>query len=586
MSNWQYLVQGSWISLNTKQKIKLDNRYECPTLDPIRLKTPLGILTGIPETLNMKFKIHGDSEFDQSKIRRGPKPGDLPIIEIVDGNYPRVLSLEASQTLFDSQNKPNQTSVIFEDSTEVFLSKKGKIFQGVDGNMIERNFEISQLSHHQFEDITKTQYQWEFKGPFRWEKMRMAVQKTCEMLSTEQKCKLKHLFSNFDPSEDATEYGPYQFEDYLSDNGEIELSLSLMGQYNSINSNIWKPLDTMTNARIENSRASKKPATVIKVRGHMYLLMFDSGSGASGSEPVLIRAGRYQKILESIEEQFQEQGEHNSERRQLTEELFHLLVTHNHNPNIFIMSAFVADDPLQNIHPHIRPRVEEILDSLRQSNEREGLSTRIQQFLPVLLEKFKECEIRMVARANTEPPKKLSEKISNTMKTGLSVPKSFRCSWKKMLVFIAEKQCWETTFEPSICDICMQKSPTLKHCGGGSACLKCWSQMVINTNFTCPFCRQDIEEGQLKLKTPVKENKKRKRKSNLLQQECKIDIKTVLETIRKDELYTSVDSQTSFSMKKWFVILLRRGLVKIHQMPKHEQAAKTLDQALVIFKLS
>ena len=107
-----------------------------------------------------------------------------------------------------------------------------------------------------------------------------------------KKCKLRHLFSHFDPTEDATEYGPYQFQDYLADHGEIELSVALMESFHSIVSNDWKPLDKMTNARIENARASNKPASAIKVRGHMYLLIFDSGSGASGSDAVLIRAGR------------------------------------------------------------------------------------------------------------------------------------------------------------------------------------------------------------------------------------------------------------------------------------------------------
>ncbi len=585
MSNWQYLVQGSWIPLNPNQQKKLDKRHECPTLDPIRLKTDFGMLTGVPEAVGMKFKIHGDSEFQQSKIRRGPRPGEKTIIEVVDGNYPRILSQEATIALFDDQNQPTQSEVKFVDHTEVFVSKEGKLFQEINGNLVLRNFERSGLSQDQFKDITKTQYVWEFRGPFRWEKMRMAVKKACETLPTEQRCKLKHLFSHFDPTEDATEYGPYQFEDYLTDHGEIELSVALMESYHSIASDDWFPLDKMTNARIENARAVNKPASVIKVRGHMYLLMFDSGSGASGSDAVLIRAGRYQKILESIEEQYQEHGEHNVERRQLTEDLFNLLVTHNHNPAIFLMNAFGPSDALSSVSSEIRPRVISILERLRNVEGQEGLSTRIQQFLPALLEKFKECELRMVAVPSLRP-KKLTQKIAMTMTTGLKVPKSFRCSWKKMLGFIAEKECWETEFESSHCDICMQRAPTMKHCGGGSACLKCWSKTLTKTNFTCPFCRQDVDEGQLKLQVPTRENKKRKRATKMSMQESKMDMDTILSTIRQDKLYKDVHGQTSFSMKKWFIILLRRGLVKIHQRPKHEQAAKTLDQALTIFKLT
>jgi hypothetical protein len=62
-------------------------------------------------------------------------------------------------------------------------------------------------------------------------------------------------------------------------------------------------------------------------------------------------------------------------------------------------------------------------------------------------------------------------------------------------------------------------------------------------------------------------------------------IETILNRIREDQLYKDIVPETSFAMKKWFVILLRRGLVKIHQRPNCDQAAKSLKDAAKIFKL-
>lgn len=589
MSKWEYLCMGHWLPVPEEYNKKLDKRYERPSLDSIRLKTPLGTIRGVPETRNMEFKIYGESDGNRSTIRRGPKVNELPLIEIKDGDYPRILSDSTRHALFNDDGTPKTTRLEHDDSSEKFMCQEGRIYQEVDGVFVSRNHGNADITSLQFEDITKTQYIWQFKGPFRWERMRSAVHKTCSSFPAEKSTKLRHLFSNFDPKEDATEYGPYQFEDYLAQHGELEMSISVMENFHSQSESNWTSFDAMTNARIESARNSGKPMTIVKVKGHTYMLLFDSGSGASGAGPVIIRPMRYQKILESIEEQFDEENNVSAsedQRRSIMSELFDTLVEHGHNPSVFLMSTLHQPNPYATLSPALRPVIEGIFNRLQNISQvdRGGLSTRIQQFMPALLEKFKECDVRLAPNQVCRP-KKLSLKISRTLKNGLSVPKTFKCDWNDMIRFIAKEQCWVHSGADSTCDICMERVPTLKHCGSSSACLKCWTQTAIETNFSCPFCRQDIEPGQLKLQAPDKPNNKRKRDSGSCCTTTKLSIDSILDKIREDDLYKDIRPETSFAMKKWFVILLRRGLINIHQRPEHGKSAKTLEDAAKIFKL-
>jgi hypothetical protein len=589
MSKWEYLYMGHWLPVPDAHHKKLDKRYERPSLDAIRLKTDIGTINGVPETRSMKFKMYGESRALRTTIRRGPKSGELTLIEIKDDDYPRVLSEGARIALFNDDGTPKTIRLEYIDSSEKFLCDGGQIYQEIDGAFVSRNYEDAGITMSQFEDITKTPYIWQLKGPFRWERMRSAVHKTCTGLPAEKSTKLRHLFSNFDPKEDATEYGPYQFGDYLAQYGEIELSIAVMENFHSQVESTWQSFSPQTNARIESARASGRRMAIVKVKGHMYMILFDSGSGASGADPVIIRPMRYQKILESIEEQFEQEnnsGQSENQRRQLMSELFDRLVEHGHNPSLFLMSTLQQADPYATLAPDLRVIVEGIFERLQnvdQASVPGGLSTRIQQFMPVLLDKFKECEVRLAPSA-AGTPKRLALKISKTLKTGLSVPKTFKCDWPDMIKFIAKQQCWVHSGDDSTCDICMEQVPTLKHCGSSSACLKCWAQTAMETNFSCPFCRQDIEPGQLKLQAAVRVNNKRKRVTETVA--CsKLSIDSIISKIHEDALYKDVRPETSFDMKKWFVILLRRGLINIHQRPTEANEAKTLEDAAKIFKL-
>ena len=579
--SWEYLFDGRWVPVAEPHNKTLTKRYERPSLDTLRLNMGFGTLSGIPESREMNFQVFGDPVSLRSRVRLCPSPDDLSIIEVKDGNYPRILSHEARAALFTEDGRPKDERVEYVDGSERFVCCDGELMQEIDGNLISRHFVNPDLTKGQVDDQTKTGYTWEFQGPFRWERIRAAVQQTCEELGARAAGRLRHLFSNFDPNEDATEYGPYQFDDYLSHNGEIPLAIAVMNNYHKTKTDTWYSFDAVSNARIENARSSGRPMAVVKVKGHMYMLMFDSGSGASGAGPVLIRTMRYQKILESIEEQFESSMGSVEARRPLQEELYDTLVRAGQNPGVFLMRALHSEDPYSSLPPPIRPEIERIMDEMHASG-RGDLSTRIQQFMPALLEKFKECEVRLSANARGNS-KKLALKIARTLKSGLSVPKSYNCDWRTMIEFINCEQCWEHTANVSTCDICMERRATLKHCGSSSACLKCWVSTAVETNMSCPFCRQEILPGQLKLQEPSRRSHKRKRVPE--QQKTPLNMNTILNAIHQDELYKDVVPKTSFSMKKWFVILLRRGLIQINQRPKHEQAAKTLQDAAKEFKL-
>ena len=345
MIKWEYLFEAIWLPMSPKHNEILTKRYVRPSLDTLRLPMDVGTLFGTPECGNMKFQVYGDSETVRSRIRRCREPNELSIIEVKDGNYPRLLSHAARVKLFKTDGIPKDECFEHVDGTEKFSCRFGEIFQEIDGNWIGRPFASPDLTQGQVDDITKAEYTWEFKGPFRWERMRTAVHQTCEEVSVSDAERLKRLFSRFDPKEDATEYGPYQFDDYLSQIGEIPLSIAVMNHYHQLPLDNWQPFDAMTNARVENARASGRPMAMVKVKGHMYMLMFDSGSGASGGDPVLIRTMRYQKILESIEEQFESSGSSAEARRPLQNELYDTLVRAGQNPGAFLMHTLHSDDP-------------------------------------------------------------------------------------------------------------------------------------------------------------------------------------------------------------------------------------------------
>jgi hypothetical protein len=194
-----------------------------------------------------------------------------------------------------------------------------------------------------------------------------------------------------------------------------------------------------------------------------------------------------------------------------------------------------------------------------------------------------------LSKNEAHDPHPCCPEIEATMKTGLKIPNDWRehCdSFSDMMQFIRNTQSWILPRGRNTCDICSEtKLRTLTHCGQSQVCLKCWSDTLAETKMSCPFCRQTIGEGDLKasvFKPKVaqecpKTTGKRKRVR-------KWTMKELLEQIHTDEKYSDISEQSNFDMRKWFTILLRCQLVKVHQRP-NKQGKQSFKSAMKSFKL-
>lgn len=582
---WQWLYQGNWINCSEGNNQTLQKRYSTPSMEKIYLVNAFGEIWGTTEDNKLKFRIHGDDEETHTMVRMAPRDNECSIMHIEEaGGNVRIIPPSVCSQLFDGE-LPSATPCECESGTEKFISKDGKIYQQKEGTLVQVEIGNSGLSWGEYDELTKSRYTWEFNGPFRWERMRAAVNKTCGDLEDETKAaRLLEIFSNFDPTEDMTEYGPYQFDDYLISRGELELSILLMENFHAVEQDGWKAFDPITNVKIERARNSNRPMAAVRARGHIYMLVFDAGAGASGCDPILIRPGRYQKILESIEEQYE--ASILRDRRGNMHKMFDLLMINNINPRDFLMRAITNRESFSDSLPEtIRSEVVEIMSGF----EREvssNFSTYVQQFMPPLMQKFKECDVKLAMKEHITT-RNLCPLVADTLKGGLRVPTNLKVGWKELIRFILKTQSWKTSsFPTNVCDICGDQESTLTHCGTNKACLKCWTSTLESTKFTCPFCRQDIKQGDLVLSAPpVKKRENRKRKRNTAASSKKYSVKSILEIIQKDELYKDITEDTSFGMRKWFTILLRRGLVNIHQTPTAPQVSKPFKDVVKIFKL-
>ena len=574
MSSWQWLYNGIWVDCTPRNTDILQERQLTPSLEMLFLANDFGELWGSPEEGTMKFRVHDTDEESMSKVRIAPNLGECKLFQVNDGT-PRYLTPEACGHLFEN-DKPSTEQKECQIGTEKYVAKDGELYQQIDGILIKKRYTPSGLSWGQFGQLTKTRYSWEFKGAFRWERMRAAVQKTCDESTPENATYLRHLFSHFDPTTDDTEYGPFQFNDYLSTLGRIDLALLVMDNYHGQSDTTWSSFGPFTNMRIENARSSGRPCVVIKVRGYEYMILFDSGTGASGAGPVVIRTMRYQKIRESIEEQFEESEMAACQPEMAT--LFGLLQECEISPRAFLRMV-AENEEWQSILPaDIRPKIERIINLIQRGS---NLSTRLQQFMPPLLEKFKECDLRLSTEERTNPTQ-LCSSVVETLKGGMSVPPDVNYNWKTMIKFIWEHQSWNFEGPMGPCDICTEQSARLRHCGNSHACLKCWVETLVKTNFTCPFCRQDVVEKGLVLSSAVAHHGHKRKRATVSDSKTK-SIGELLTVIHQK--YTKVNTKTSFGMRKWFTILLRCNLVNIHQRPKDDQAFKNFKDAMKLFKL-
>lgn len=558
MRKWQWFFCGRWINCTEEnQKIlrKLDAE---PSLKPIHLLNDIGTIAGHPGKLY--FSIHDDEQKYNIKIRLGPLKSDHPVYAINDKFVP----YDVTTSLFRN-GKPFVKRKVVEVGTEQWVAEKGRIYETINGVLQEMNWNQTDLTKPQLDELTQTRFHWEFKGPMRWERMRKAVYKTAQEHGNNE---LVEMFESFDPTFEATEHGPFQFPDFLTANNKIPLSIAVSENFYAQEINDWKQIDPYTNRKIEDARKSGDQVVTIKIKGHHYLLFFSSGGGESGSPPVLIRPKRYEMILSSIEDNYSR-----SRMNALIKEVKKYVM----DPRIFLMRLMT--DPVAALEEHIPPQHREDIAQLINdvNNIAAQVQTRIQTLLPTLLNKYKECEIRQ-STTETLRPKRLPKSIRKTLMTGLRVPQGVSMDFPEMVKFIKEKQCWEIKKGHECCDICLAEDAiVLGHCGTSSSCLKCWTDSLMETNMTCPFCREKVTDYQLSIvhRQPQEPSKKRKR-TVFTEQE-------ILAQIHKK--YENVNLDDEDSMRKWFTILLRSGVLQNGYLPPNLMKTKSLRGALHDFNL-
>ena len=577
--NWEFSWGGVWIKCHEKNNLHLNRRLHEPSLESLYLTTELGELWGtLEKNQNMKFRLHGDDVESQTTVRPCPPDDELPCCMLDNSFYTVLLPPESARQMMEYRDEAITTTRTDNEltvGTELIRVNQGQVYQEIFGKMVSCELNGVNISNQQYENMTRTRFKWEFNPPFRSEKMRVAVQKTGEELSHRVRRELNRLFVQFKESEESmeTEYGSYQFDDFLVAHDKSELACKVMDVYHSIPSEGWQRMDPMTNFRIEKRRKDGHSSAYLMARGQRYMLIFDSGGGASGQPPVLIRPERYNKILNSIEEQFR-----TISMRALCDALDEIGVD---------VCEFIRSDDLESLLPkgarekimHIHHRV---------THPSHYMLTRIQQFLPALLEKYKECEVRL---SNEEQllPKRLCRSIAETIETGLDVPLSQRrlCpTFKELIHFIHENQSWEMgeALETSNCHICLSSDClTLNHCGSAKACLKCWVDTLVETSMKCPFCREEVRGGRLKCtvpslspknqsKTPVRKRRRRFRSAG-----------DVLDVIQNQ--YSEITFETVNSTRKWYTIFVRSGILAISDMPECGAVEHNLMDVLSEFKV-
>jgi len=576
MLRWQWNLSGKWIDCLEENNEIFSTRFQMPSMEPLYLTNNYGELWGCPENKHMKFRIHDGEEVLRSAVRRYNR-SDPTICVVYHGNH-RTL-LPPSTQLFETRaeelrplSKYTEVSI----GTELFVAHEGKIFQKINGKLKECTWKTTNVSVEQYKDMATSRFVWEFNGPFRLERMRTAVHTTGCSLPPSERRKLNRLFAKFRPGDEgATEYGPYQFPDFLCAHGEEGLSCQIADNYHSQSLQGWRSFDGITNAKIEKRRRDGHSAIVVTVHGEDYMLLFDSGGGASGQPPVVIRPARYNKILSSIEEQF---------RETTLRELFDMLIVGGINPVSFLRCSN-PEEMLADVSNR-----EALMSCFHQvTHSSQYIATLIQSFMPTLLDKYRECDIRL-SQIEYLSPKKLCSEVAQTIDTGLNVPNKwgFCCycpNFPTLVDFIQTTQSWITDRPPNgDCHICLaSECVVLRHCGTATACLKCWVDTLTETKMKCPFCRQPVEGGQLvcypseQSDPQVHRNKRRRRFQN---------VTDVLNIIHEDQQYADIRLDTINTMRKWFTILVNRHIVDISEIPaQNHSIEKNLTNALTEFKI-
>ena len=199
--------------------------------EPIYLANIYGELWGCPEKGKMNFRINDEEEVSVSRVRRCSCDPEATIyaIDSIDRTLVRDSPLFEERA---EEVRPKSEYTEMSIGTELFVAKDQLIFQHINGKLQECSWKATDLSGDQIQEMTKSRFVWEFNGPFRNERIAAAVTKTCQSIAPTQRRKLNRLFTLFNPDEEeATEYGPYQFPDFLCAHGEDELACQVTDTY-------------------------------------------------------------------------------------------------------------------------------------------------------------------------------------------------------------------------------------------------------------------------------------------------------------------------------------------------------------------
>lgn len=567
---WQWYYDGNWVECTPENQAKLTAKEAQPSLEPIVLTNPFGQLSGHLTDDHMHFHMIGDTEGLRTRVRKGPISNESSIYAVVERSLRHVIPYEAGRKLF-KDGRPYNTRKEVSVGTETYVAHRCRLYKKMDGKLVRVHWEKTNLSKHQYTKMTKTRFQWEFKGAFRWERIRAAVAQVSSEL--DDSSVLDQAFRQFDPELDLTEHGPYQFGDYLVSRGHHELAVRVMDAYHAAEPTEWTHFDPIANAMIEKARSEGRPMAHIMVRGHQYVLVFDSGSGASGQPPVVIRPLRYERILTSIEENFGR-----AQMRTLFEELEKM----GCNPRLFMIAMMSPNhDALEQfIPPESRERIRDLMTQ-------GSMATALQNQLPPLLEKYKECDVRLSLTEKLSP-KPLEKAVKQTLMTGLRVPEHLRqhCEhFSELIEHIHATQSWDLGKGMHTCDICSSKTVVLGgHCGSAKACLKCWVDSLHSTAMHCPFCRQEVNDAELTIVSTPPQRAPRKRNKRKRKQEF-ASAEEALAQIHQDKLYAHYKLDDNQPMRKWFTVLMRTGMLKNGQLPRNMQAKKSLRTALHEFNI-
>lgn len=592
---WEWSYGTHWVLFSDRNQRILDARENEPSMLPLRLREGDNnqvLIEGRPEDSRfrvMKLSVNGFNV--KTTIRRARAPNDIPFFAIVTQQSATPLPYDVGKDLFEQRN--GNWAPRFQKTTRVmgartFIADEGRLYEQCNRSIHELVWREKDTTREEFEHVTQTSLHWEFKPPFRWHRMLEAVEKTHDPVLT----RALDAYSPAFPVQ-ASPHGPLQFPDLLrhiwltmTDERQKRRLCTAIDKLDSIyndlckrdETNSWVPFDPVLNTFIERARTDNNHSITVRVQGDYYTLLFDPGGGASGSNPVLLRPTRYPQLLQSMED---------DTVQDLYEKINMLRATHGVSEDtwsyLLDCEEHLHSVVSQHFPSRVVPKVVEYIRSAHQLPER--IATRRQSYMPVLLEKYKECEIRQVSSPKPRPITRLDRLVEGTLATGLRVPSEIDTTFRELVTFIDDHRSTKLNLPAdSTCSICQQQAPLLGgHCGNATACLACWCTTLVQRDMRCGFCNQLVLEGQLKL---CRDTECVERKVVVKKPTQKIQKMNIVNIRQQMHAHLpSFDLNNTHRMEHWYRKLLQCNLISIHQRPKHPQKKKNFKNALKDFRL-